>query len=129
MNFDSLGLVAPIREAIALAGYTDPTPVQAQAIPEALAGRDLLVSSQTGSGKTAAFMLPALQLLNEAHPVVGRGPRILVLTPTRELSMQVTKAAETYGRKMKKVKMLSLDRKSTRLNSSHERLSRMPSSA
>ena len=108
MNFDSLGLVAPIREAIALAGYTDPTPVQAQAIPEALAGRDLLVSSQTGSGKTAAFMLPALQLLSEEHPVVGRGPRILVLTPTRELSMQVTKAAETYGRKMKKVKMLSL---------------------
>lgn len=108
MNFDTLGLSAPIREAIALAGYTDPTPVQARAVPEAIAGRDLLVSSQTGSGKTAAFMLPALQLLTEAHPVVGRGPRVLVLTPTRELSMQVTKAAETYGRKMKKVKMLSL---------------------
>ncbi|MBL8523052.1 MAG: DEAD/DEAH box helicase [Betaproteobacteria bacterium] len=108
MNFDSLGLAASIREAIALAGYTDPTPVQAQAVPEAIAGRDLLVSSQTGSGKTAAFMLPALQLLTEQHPVVGRGPRVLVLTPTRELSMQVTKAAETYGRKMRKVKMLSL---------------------
>ncbi len=108
MNFDTLGLCAPLREAIAAAGYTDPTAVQARAIPEALAGRDLMVSSQTGSGKTAAFMLPALQLLNEAHPVAGRGPRVLVLTPTRELSMQVTKAAETYGRKMKKVKMLSL---------------------
>ncbi len=108
MNFDTLGLAAPIREAIALAGYTDPTPVQARAVPEALAGRDLMVSSQTGSGKTAAFMLPALQLLIEAHPVAGRGPRVLVLTPTRELSMQVTKAAEAYGRKMKKVKMLSL---------------------
>ena len=108
MNFDSLGLSAAIREAIALAGYTDPTPVQAQAVPEAIAGRDLLVSSQTGSGKTAAFMLPALQLLTAEHAVAGRGPRVLVLTPTRELSMQVTKAAETYGRKMRKVKMLSL---------------------
>ena len=108
MNFDSLGLAAPIREAIALAGYTDPTPVQARAVPEAIAGRDLLVSSQTGSGKTAAFMLPALQLLTEPHAAAGRGPRVLVLTPTRELSMQVTKAAETYGRKMKKVKTVSI---------------------
>ena len=108
MKFESLGLAAPINAAIAAAGYTDPTPVQAQAIPEALAGRDLMVSSQTGSGKTAAFMLPALQLLTEAHPVVGRGPRVLVLTPTRELSMQVTKAAETYGRNMKKVKTISI---------------------
>ena len=103
MKFESLGLAAPINLAIAAAGYTDPTAVQALAIPEAIAGRDLMVSSQTGSGKTAAFMLPALQLLTEAHPVVGRGPRVLVLTPTRELSMQVTKAAETYGRNMKKV--------------------------
>ena len=108
MKFESLGLAAPINAAIAAAGYTDPTPVQAQAIPEALAGRDLMVSSQTGSGKTAAFMLPALQLLTEAHAVVGRGPRVLVLTPTRELSMQVTKAAETYGRNMKKVKTISI---------------------
>ena len=108
MKFESLGLAAPINLAIAAAGYTDPTAVQARAIPEALAGRDLMVSSQTGSGKTAAFMLPALQLLTEAHPVVGRGPRVLVLTPTRELSMQVTKAAETYGRNMKKVKTISI---------------------
>ena len=108
MKFESLGLAAPLNAAIAAAGYTDPTAVQAQAIPEALAGRDLMVSSQTGSGKTAAFMLPALQLLTEAHPVAGRGPRVLVLTPTRELSMQVTKAAETYGRNMKKVKTISI---------------------
>ena len=108
MKFESLGLAAPINAAIVAAGYTDPTAVQARAIPEALAGRDLMVSSQTGSGKTAAFMLPALQLLTEAHPVVGRGPRVLVLTPTRELSMQVTKAAETYGRNMKKVKTISI---------------------
>jgi superfamily II DNA/RNA helicase len=108
MTFESLGLNAPILEALAQAGYTAPTPVQAQAVPEAIAGRDLLVSSQTGSGKTAAFMLPALQLLSEPHAVAGRGPRVLVLTPTRELAMQVTKAAETYGRKMKRVKTISI---------------------
>jgi superfamily II DNA/RNA helicase len=98
MNFASLGLSAPISRAVAAAGYTAPTPVQERVIPEALDGRDLMVSSRTGSGKTAAFMLPALQLLTEAHPAHGRGPRVLVLVPTRELSMQVTKAAETYGR-------------------------------
>ena len=108
MKFETLGLKAPILEAIAAAGYTDPTPVQAQAVPEALAGRDLLVSAQTGTGKTAAFMLPALQLLSEPHPVAGRGPRVLVLTPTRELAMQVTKAAETYGSKMKRIKTISI---------------------
>ena len=108
VNFDSLGLAKPINEALALAGYTSPTPVQAQSIPEALAGRDLMVSSQTGSGKTAAFMLPALQLLTEPAKVEGRGVRILVLTPTRELAMQVSKAAETYGRNMKRVKTVSI---------------------
>ncbi len=108
MKFDSLGLVAPLCQAVAAAGYTDPTPVQARVIPEAMAGRDLMVSSQTGSGKTAAFMLPALQLLTEAHPAHGRGPRVLVLVPTRELSMQVTKAAETYGRNLGRVKVVSI---------------------
>ena len=98
MKFATLGLSAPICQAVSAAGYTTPTPVQERVIPEALDGRDLMVSSQTGSGKTAAFMLPALQLLTEAHPAHGRGPRVLVLVPTRELSMQVTKAAETYGR-------------------------------
>ena len=66
-TFDTLALAAPILEAIKAAGYTEPTPVQARAVPEALNGRDLLVSSQTGSGKTAAFMLPALQLLTKPH--------------------------------------------------------------
>ncbi len=108
MKFEDLGLAAPIREAIADAGYTDPTAVQGRAIPEALAGRDLMVSSQTGSGKTAAFMLPALQLLTQPHAVAGRGPRVLVLTPTRELSAQVTQAAETYGRKMRHIKTISV---------------------
>ena len=106
-TFDTLALAAPILEAIKAAGYTEPTPVQARAVPEALNGRDLLVSSQTGSGKTAAFMLPALQLLTKPHPQNGRGPRILVLTPTRELAVQVTKAAETYGRTLR-VKTMSV---------------------
>ena len=107
LTFDTLALAAPILEAIKAAGYTEPTPVQARAIPEALNGRDLLVSSQTGSGKTAAFMLPALQLLTKQHEKPGRGPRILVLTPTRELAVQVTKAADTYGRTLR-VKTLSV---------------------
>ncbi len=108
MKFDSLGLSAPICQAVAAAGYTDPTPVQQRVIPEALAGHDLMVSSQTGSGKTAGFMLPALQLLTEAHAVAGRGPRVLVLVPTRELSMQVTKAAEVYGATMRRVRTVSV---------------------
>ena len=107
ITFESLGLAAPILEAIKAAGYTEPTPVQARAVPEAIKGRDLLVSSQTGSGKTAAFMLPALQKLTQQHEKPGRGPRILVLTPTRELAVQVTKAADTYGRNMR-VKTLSV---------------------
>ncbi len=108
MTFNSLGLVEPICEALKLAGYTTPTPVQQKAIPDALAGRDLLVSSQTGSGKTAAFMLPALQLLSSPAKTAGRGPRMLVLTPTRELAMQVSKASETYGRTLKRIKTVSI---------------------
>jgi len=108
MKFETLGLNKALLEAIEMTGYTDPTDVQARAIPEVLAGSDVLVSSQTGSGKTAAFMLPALQLLAEPHKVAGNGPRVLVLTPTRELAMQVTKATETYGRKMKRVRTISI---------------------
>ncbi|HQW38141.1 MAG TPA: DEAD/DEAH box helicase, partial [Usitatibacteraceae bacterium] len=108
MSFESLGLAAPICQAVAAAGYTAPTPVQERVIPEALEGRDLMVSSQTGSGKTAAFMLPALQLLTEPHAANGRGPRVLVLVPTRELSLQVTKAAETYGRRLGRVRTVSI---------------------
>jgi superfamily II DNA/RNA helicase len=108
MKFETLGLNKALLEAIALTGYTDPTDVQQRAIPEVLAGSDVLVSSQTGSGKTAAFMLPALQILSEPHPVEGRGPRVLVLTPTRELAMQVTKAAETYGVKLRRIKTVSI---------------------
>jgi superfamily II DNA/RNA helicase len=98
MSFSTLGLNSSLLETLAALGYSAPTPVQCAAIPAALAGTDLLVSSQTGSGKTAAFLLPALQRLGAAVPTGrGSGPRILVLTPTRELALQVHKAAHTYG--------------------------------
>jgi superfamily II DNA/RNA helicase len=106
MHFDALGLQAPLLRAVADAGYDTATDVQARAIPPALAGRDLMVSSSTGSGKTASFILPALEriLAARADTAVRRdkskvyGPRILVLTPTRELAIQVAKAGTTYGR-------------------------------
>ena len=106
MSFDTLGLHAPLTQAVADAGYDTTTDVQARAIPPALQGRDLMVSSSTGSGKTASFILPALQRILDARGDAANrrekgkvyGPRILVLTPTRELAIQVAKAADTYGR-------------------------------
>ena len=106
MSFQSLGLDESLVRALTTAGYENPTDVQAQAIPAALAGKDLRVCSSTGSGKTAAFVLPALMKIIAARqdpankPKKGevKGPRILVLVPTRELSMQVAKAASNYGR-------------------------------
>jgi superfamily II DNA/RNA helicase len=106
MSFDTLGLHAALSRAVADAGYTEPTEVQSRAIPPALAGRDLMVSSSTGSGKTASFVLPALTKVLAARGdgtqrrdrTAPQGPRILVLTPTRELAMQVAKAAVDYGR-------------------------------
>src|SRR5690606_24338074 len=77
LNFSDLGLAAPLLSALAEAGFTAPTQVQQSAIPAALAGSDLLVSSQTGSGKTAAFMLPSLQRLLTPATAAGKGPRIL----------------------------------------------------
>jgi superfamily II DNA/RNA helicase len=132
MSFDTLGLAEPLARALSVAGYTEPTSVQAEAIPAAMAGTDLMVSSRTGSGKTASFMLPALMQVIAARaaqaaarpaapttptprpesdgpaPRFHRGPRgprpealgpsVLVLAPTRELAMQVAKAASDYGR-------------------------------
>ncbi|MDE2080894.1 MAG: DEAD/DEAH box helicase [Burkholderiales bacterium] len=100
MSFEPLNLHETLTRALAAAGYTAPTDVQATAIPPALAGQDLMVSSRTGSGKTASFMLPALTrvLASRQAAVKTRGPRVLVLTPTRELAMQVAKAASDYGR-------------------------------
>lgn len=98
MSFADLNLDPSILRALTDAGYENPTPIQAQSIPEALQGRDIMASAQTGTGKTAAFTLPALNLLATQHPVRSRGPRILVLTPTRELAAQVNDAARKYGK-------------------------------
>jgi ATP-dependent RNA helicase RhlE len=98
MQFAELGLIPPIAQAVAGQGYEKPTPIQAQAIPHVLAGRDLLGLAQTGTGKTAAFALPILQRL--AHIAPGRGHRYircLVLTPTRELAAQIGESFTTYG--------------------------------
>jgi len=106
MSFSALGLASSLVETLTALGYTEPTSVQAAAIPAALSGGDLLVSSRTGSGKTAAFLLPALARLEAQLPVgtnrpARRGraaPRMLVLAPTRELALQVQKSAHAYGR-------------------------------
>jgi len=121
MSFDRLGLSPDLLRAVAAQGYTVPTPVQAEAIPIVLAGRDLLAGAQTGTGKTAAFVLPMLQRLASTPvraaatpsrgPVTstagrgtgngqapGRGPiRTLILTPTRELCLQVEESVRTYS--------------------------------
>ncbi|MCK9988188.1 MAG: hypothetical protein AzoDbin1_04660 [Azoarcus sp.] len=101
MTFNELGLNELLLKAIETTGYTIPTEVQIKAIPAALAGADLMVSSHTGSGKTAAFTLPSLSRIVERKPAPGAGPRILVLTPTRELALQVEKAVKTYGRNLR----------------------------
>jgi superfamily II DNA/RNA helicase len=114
MSFDNLGLHASLVRAVTDAGYTQATEVQSRAIPPAMAGQDLMVSSSTGSGKTASFVLPALMRVlasreqqraeaprGDSGPRQYRpatGPRVLVLCPTRELAMQVAKATVDYGR-------------------------------
>ena len=110
-SFDQLGLTADLLRTVAAEGYTDPTPVQAQSIPIVLSGRDLLAGAQTGTGKTAAFVLPILQLLHTSRPAprqmspgrslprgaTGLPIRCLVLTPTRELALQIEESVRTYG--------------------------------
>ncbi len=97
MNFSSLGLSDPILKAIAKQGYDTPTPIQAQAIPVVLEGQDLMAAAQTGTGKTAAFTLPILEILSNGPQVSTNQVRALVLTPTRELAAQVNASVETYG--------------------------------
>ncbi|MEF9481607.1 DEAD/DEAH box helicase [Ralstonia sp. 1B3] len=125
--FAALGLDDRIVRALGEVNYTTPTPVQAQAIPACLSGRDLLVTSQTGSGKTAAFILPAIQRISEQpepqrprmdgppQRMKGRRPRpapakpsLLVLTPTRELALQVTTATAQYGRHLRRIVCASI---------------------
>ncbi|MFM2109610.1 MAG: DEAD/DEAH box helicase [Gammaproteobacteria bacterium] len=95
MQFSDLGLTPDLLRAVAEKGYDTPTPVQSKAIPAVLAGGDVLAGAQTGTGKTAGFVLPLLQKLGAA---VGRSPRVLVLSPTRELAAQIGENARTYGR-------------------------------
>jgi len=103
-DFASLGLAAPLLRALGEEKYDRPTPIQQQAIPYVLAGRDLLGCAQTGTGKTAAFALPMLQRLAQAQapaPGTRRGPRALILVPTRELAVQVADSFGTYGRHLR----------------------------
>ncbi|HEX4575218.1 MAG TPA: DEAD/DEAH box helicase [Gemmatimonadales bacterium] len=97
MSFNALGLAPELVRAVAEEGYERPTPIQLEAIPLALAGRDLIGSAQTGTGKTAAFMLPILQRL-APQATSGHTLRALILVPTRELAEQVLQSARTYGR-------------------------------
>jgi superfamily II DNA/RNA helicase len=135
MIFAELGLHEALLKALNDSGYTEPTPVQAQAIPAAIAGRDLMVSSQTGSGKTAAFMLPALhRFANQERPAFAPAPRrtpnqdkqssrargndrprfqpaqpkMLVLAPTRELALQVTAATDKYAGQIRRLKAVAI---------------------
>jgi len=116
MSFESLNLHPALLAALRDAGYTEPTTVQQRAIPPALAGRDLMVASSTGSGKTASFVLPALTRVLAARddpaqrPMKGRiqGPRVLVLVPTRELAIQVSKAALDYGRHVRGLRVATV---------------------
>jgi superfamily II DNA/RNA helicase len=103
IRFAEMNLVPALTEAVAACGYETPTPIQAQAIPALLAGRDVIGAAQTGTGKTAAFVLPALDLIARNGPAARRNklvssPRVLVLTPTRELAQQVAEHSTRYSR-------------------------------
>ena len=100
MTFRELGLIEPILGALAELGYERPSPIQEKAIPPALTGRDVLGCAQTGTGKTCAFATPILQRLN-AESIQGRPIRALILTPTRELALQIQESFEAYGKHLK----------------------------
>lgn len=108
IKFADLNLDKNILSAVSSEGYESPTPIQAQAIPFALEGRDIMASAQTGSGKTAAFLLPTLQKLTKRSEKPGKGPRALVLTPTRELAAQVEKNALAYAKNMRWFRTVSI---------------------
>src|SRR5689334_6469784 len=97
-SFAGLGLAAELVDAVAALGYEEPTPIQREAIPPLVAGRDLVGQAATGTGKTAAFALPILERLAEDVSRRGEAPTALVLVPTRELAMQVSEALHKYGR-------------------------------
>ena len=98
MNFSDFGLIEPLLRAIKSHGYTTPTPIQQGAIPVVQQGKDIMASAQTGTGKTAAFVLPILQKLNVGNAAQSRAVRALIITPTRELAAQICSSVETYGK-------------------------------
>ncbi|PKQ08030.1 MAG: DEAD/DEAH box helicase, partial [Alphaproteobacteria bacterium HGW-Alphaproteobacteria-11] len=100
-TFADLGIAEPLCRALAAQNYTTPTPIQAQSIPALLEGRDLLGLAQTGTGKTAAFVLPILQRLDPQAKRPHKGARVVILAPTRELAIQIGQSIETYGRNLK----------------------------
>ncbi|MEL6259239.1 MAG: DEAD/DEAH box helicase, partial [Pseudomonadota bacterium] len=100
MTFDDLGLGAKILQAVHDAGYSTPTPIQCEAIPQVLAGGDVTGIAQTGTGKTAAFVLPMIDRLSKGR-ARARMPRTLILAPTRELAAQVSENFEKYGKHLK----------------------------
>ena len=107
MTFDELNLIDPILKALKEEGYTTPTPIQEQAIPHVLEGKDLLGVAQTGTGKTAAFTVPILQVLHRTAQVANHAPRAircLVLTPTRELAIQINESFGAYGRHLSQIR-------------------------
>jgi ATP-dependent RNA helicase RhlE len=98
MSFKSLGLSEALVKAVSTQGYDTPTPIQEKSIPAVLEGKDVLASAQTGTGKTAGFTLPLLQLLSQTPPLRNRPVRALILTPTRELAAQVHQSVKDYGK-------------------------------
>jgi ATP-dependent RNA helicase RhlE len=98
MTFASLGLKETLLQAVTESGYTIPTPIQVQSVPAILAGKDVMAAAQTGTGKTAGFTLPILQLLAGKEPVKSNHTRTLILTPTRELAAQILESIQTYGK-------------------------------
>lgn len=98
MSFKQLGLSEPLLKALALQGYKNPTPIQEKSIPVVFRGKDILASAQTGTGKTAGFTLPLLQILSEAPVRKRRAIKVLILTPTRELAAQILANLEQYGK-------------------------------
>lgn len=101
MSFADLGLCPQILEAVAKQGYDSPSPIQAQAIPAVLAGKDVMAAAQTGTGKTAGFTLPILEKLRTGKPATGNQVRCLILTPTRELAAQIAENVTMYSQKLK----------------------------
>ncbi|MCF6777458.1 DEAD/DEAH box helicase [Thiotrichales bacterium 19X7-9] len=100
MNFASLKLIQPLLEALKTQGYSQPTPIQKEAIPAILKGKDVMASAQTGSGKTAAFTLPIIQKLSQGNTVRSNQTQALILTPTRELAAQIAQNIEAYGQNL-----------------------------